>query len=86
MYLSQLYCSQYIYLHIILFLKDRLEMTVHAVPLEEAMESDVVQNGSVPVIFPESGDIALPTVRESQPGVALVDLTQQTLREIVLPQ
>jgi hypothetical protein len=50
------------------------------------MDSVVIQSGSLPVIFSESGDIALPIVRESEPGVGMVDLAHQTFREIVLPR
>ena len=69
----------------ILFQKDRIDMNIHGVPLEESMDGVVFQSGSKPVIFSESGDIALPTVRESEPAVGLVDLAHQTVREIVLP-
>ena len=38
------------------------------------MDGVVFQNSSQPLIFSESGDIALPTVRESELAVGLVDL------------
>ena len=60
-------------------------MNVHVVPLEQSVKGVVVQSNSQPVVFPQSGEIALPTSREREPGVTLVDLAHQTIREIMLP-
>ena len=67
-------------------LQGGMDMTVRAVCLKDSVEGVVVHADSKPVVFPHTGEIALPTVRGSDLGVALVDIPRHTIREIVLSQ
>ena len=62
------------------------DMNVHAVSLADSMEGVVAESGSLPIVFPGTAEMALPTVRDRDSGVALVDMQRHTIREILLPQ